>query len=270
MHGFNFSTTPLILACLLCMLFHASESAQIYSAHFCYNRTFYQHNTTFQSNLNTLLSSLISNSSLNSNNDFYRTSVAPYTPDDIEGFFLCRGDINATICHSCIAAAATNITRLCPNDTESFIWYDMCMLSYSNSTFDNDNIVPSFALKDGENTINSNRDQFNDLLASLLNRLAAKAAASSEKKFAADEVSLSSTQTLYGMAQCLPDLTSASCDTCFVSAIANLPRCCDGSEGAKILLPACNIRYQLYPFLYNTTLMTPLASSGMSITKLCH
>ncbi|RDX61707.1 Cysteine-rich receptor-like protein kinase 25, partial [Mucuna pruriens] len=265
----KFRTTLLALECLFCMVFHASESAQIYSAHYCTNRTFYQPNTTFESNLNTLLSSLTSNSSLQSNNGFYRTSVERDTPNDIDGLFLCRGDVNATVCHGCVAAAATNITRLCPNDTESIIWYDVCMLSYSNSTFDNDNIVPGFSLKDEGNPVNSNRDQFNQLLASLLNSLEAKAAASAMpgKKFAAGEVSLSSTQTLYGMAQCLPDLTSDGCVTCCRSAIASLPTCCDGSQGAKVLLPACNIRYQLYPFLYNTTSVRPLVpfpSSGGS------
>lgn len=143
------------------------------------------------------------------------------------------------------------------------------MLSYSNSTFDNDNTVPSFPLKDGESTINSNLDKFNELLASLLNSLVEKAAASavSGKKFAAGDVNLSSMQTLYGMAQCLPDLSSDSCQTCFGSAIAKLPTCCNGSEGVKILIPSCNIRYQLYPFLYNITSMKPRVPSPSSGNK---
>lgn len=143
------------------------------------------------------------------------------------------------------------------------------MLSYSNSTFDNDNMVPSFSLKDGESIIDSNLDRFNQLLASLLSSLAEEAGASSapEKKFAAGEVSVSSTQTLYGMAQCVPDLTSATCVRCLESAIANIPTCCDGSEGAKFLLPVCNIRYQLDPFLYNTTSITPLLPSPSSGSK---
>ncbi|KAL2324337.1 hypothetical protein Fmac_023395 [Flemingia macrophylla] len=252
MFASKFSTTPLALVCLFCMLFHASESAQIYITHYCKNETLYQPNTPFQSNLTTLLSSLVSNS----NNGFYRTSVGQYTSDDIDGLFLCRGDVNATVCHGCVAAAATNITRLCPNDTESYIWYDVCMLSYSNSTFDNDNIVPAFSIKDEESTINSNRDQFNQLLAKLLHNLTEKAAG--REKFAAGEVSVSSTQTLYGMAQCVPDVETATCNACFQSAISNLPTCCDGSEGAKFLLPVCTIRYQLYPFLYNTSITTLL------------
>ncbi|KAK7391012.1 hypothetical protein VNO78_19290 [Psophocarpus tetragonolobus] len=265
------SATPLaLLLCLFCTMFlHATESTPIYSAHFCSNGTRYQPNSTFQSNLNTLLSSLISNSSLEANNGFYQTSVAKYTPDDIDGFFLCRGDVNATVCHDCITAAATNLTRFCPNNTESYIWYDVCMLSYSNSTFDNDIKVPAFSLRNERNIDNSSLDQFNEMLSSLINSLASKAEASStaEKKFGAGEVSLWSTHKLYGMAQCRPDLTSANCETCLRSAIAGFPECCNGSEGARALLPACTIRYELYPFLYYSTLpLVPSPSSGSKST----
>ncbi|KAK7357542.1 hypothetical protein VNO80_16831 [Phaseolus coccineus] len=262
----NFCTTSLTLQllCLLCMLFHATASAPVYNAHFCTNQTFYASDTKFQSNLNTLLSSLVSNSSLPSNNGFLRTSVAKGTPDDIDGRFLCRGDVNETVCHGCIAAAAANITRLCPNDTESYIWYDVCTLIYSNSTYDNDNIVPGIPINDEGSIVNSNQDQFNQLLSSLLNSLEEKASASSmgQKKFAAGTVSVTSAQTLYGMAQCEPDATSGSCAACFGSAIASIPSCCNGSGGARVLLPICSIRYQLYPFLYNSTPMMLIPSSG--------
>ncbi|QCD89318.1 hypothetical protein DEO72_LG4g262 [Vigna unguiculata] len=254
----NFCTTSLILQ-LLCLLFHAT-SAAIYSAHFCTNQTFYASDTKFQSKLNTFLSSLVSNSSLPSLNGFFRTSV-----DDIDGRFLYRGDVNATVCHGCVAAAAANITRLCPNDTESYIWYDECMLIYSNNTFDNDDIVPGIPLNDEGSTVNTNHDHFNQLLSNVLNSLEGKALESSmgEKKFAVGAVSVTSAQTLYGMAQCEPDSTSGRCAACFGSAISTIPTCCNGSGGARVLLPICSIRYQLYPFLYNSTMLIP--SSGMHI-----
>ncbi|KOM52045.1 hypothetical protein LR48_Vigan09g070400 [Vigna angularis] len=113
--------------------FLASAPAAIYSARFCTDQTFYSSDTKFQSNLNTLLSSLVSNFSLPSNSGFHRASV-----DDIDGRFLYRDDVNAIVCHGCVAAAATNITRLCPNDTEFYIWYIECTLIYSNNTFNND------------------------------------------------------------------------------------------------------------------------------------
>ncbi|KAJ1376489.1 Serine-threonine/tyrosine-protein kinase, catalytic domain [Sesbania bispinosa] len=250
------------------MLILPSESAPTYSAHYCMNQTFYQPNTTFQSNLNTLLSSLSSNSSLQSHNGFYRTDVGQDTPDVADGLFLCRGDVNATVCEPCVAAAATNITQRCRNDREAIIWYDECMLRYSNKVDNNMGLVPGFYLKNEGSIISSNVEQFSQLLAGLLNDLTAKTAASSvsEKKFAAGEVGFTSTQTLYGMAQCLPEWQSSDCVTCFRSAIAGLPACCNGSQGARVLLPACNIRYELYPFLYNTTSMTPSSGSKSSST----
>jgi len=77
-----------------------------------------------------------------------------------------------------------------------------------------------------------------------------------EKKFAARAVSVTSAQTLYGMAQCEPDSTSGRCAVCFGSAISTIPTCCNGSGGARVLLPIRSIRYQLYPFLYNSTMLT--------------
>lgn len=243
------SFLPLSLFWLLSLPI-GSEASPIYSAHYCSNGTVFQPKSTFQSNLNVLLSSLISNASLP--NGFYRTTTAQYTPDAVNGLFLCRGDVNATVCQGCVAAAAKDIIRRCPNQTESLIWYDLCMLRYSNSSFGN--IVPSFNLKDDKNITASNVDLFNQLLASLLNGLASKAANSqSEKKYATgEETMMTSSQKLYGLAQCVSDLTSEECNVCFRSAIASLPSCCNGSEGAKVLLPGCNVRYEMNPF-YSVT-----------------
>ncbi|KAH0703177.1 hypothetical protein KY285_017455 [Solanum tuberosum] len=59
---------------------------------------------------------------------------------------------------------------------------------------------------------------------------------------------------LHASVQCLPDLSAVNCVTCLKTAfsgirnlslsIAKVPR------GVRILLPSCNLRYELYPFLY--------------------
>ncbi|XP_052110360.1 cysteine-rich receptor-like protein kinase 25 [Arachis duranensis] len=100
--------------------------------------------------------------------------------------------------------------------------------------------------------------RFNELLANLLNGLASKAANSMEdNKFATGEVNLTSTETLYGLVQCTPDLSLFDCNMCFSSAIASVPNCCDGKRGARVLLPGCNIRYEVYPFYNSTKSLTP-------------
>lgn len=96
-------------------------------------------------------------------------------------------------------------------------------------------------------------NRFNELLAGLLNDLATKAAGSAEEKFATGEVNFTRSDTLYGLVQCTPELSTFDCNMCFRSAIASVPNCCDGNQGARVLLPGCNIRYELYPFYNSTT-----------------
>ncbi|KAI4295820.1 hypothetical protein L6164_035823 [Bauhinia variegata] len=266
MLDFKYSAlTPFLILPLLLLLSSASEATPTYSDHYCTPGTVFTPNSTFQSNLNLLLSSVSSNASLH--NGFYRTTISPNTPNVINGLFLCRGDVNATVCQDCVTAASEEIIRRCPNQTESIIWYDVCMLRYSNNSFNN--IVPGMALPtDGNNVSSSDMERFNDLLASFLNDLAAKAANSqSEKKFATGEMKFTTSETIYGLAQCVPDLSSSDCNTLFQSAIGIVPTCCTGKLGAMILLPGANIRYEPYTF-YNATdvRVLPPSSSGKSNT----
>ncbi|XP_020967757.1 cysteine-rich receptor-like protein kinase 25 [Arachis ipaensis] len=236
-------------------LFFPTEAVPLYSSHCCTDSLKFEPNRTFQTNLNLLLSSLTSNATEGSH--FYRTRVGSTAPNAVTGLFLCRGDTLSAACHDCVAAAATEIKRRCPVEKEAIIWYDICMLRYSNQSILN-NIVPGVDLFDAKNVSVKELKRFNELLANLLNGLASKAANSMEdNKFATGEVNLTSTETLYGLVQCTPDLSLFDCNMCFSSAIASVPNCCDGKRGARVLLPGCNIRYEVYPFYNSTKSLTP-------------
>ncbi|KAG5152970.1 hypothetical protein JHK84_029442 [Glycine max] len=253
---FESSSTHLLLLSLFALLNSASEATPIYTAHACTDGSYYLPNTPFQTNLNLLLSSLVSSATLH--DGFHRTTI-----DDVKGLFLCRGDATPSACHDCVTAAAKNITDLCPNQTESIIWYDHCMLRYSNSSILN-NIVPSFGLGNEPSVPDSDHTRFNDVLAPTLND-AAREAVNSSKKFATKEANFTSSMKLYTLAQCTPDLSTSECNTCFASSIGAFPNCCDGKRGARVLLPGCSVRYELFPF-YNvsTASRLPSPSSGKS------
>ncbi|KAK7280209.1 hypothetical protein RJT34_25271 [Clitoria ternatea] len=244
----------------------AAEVAPIYSSSYCTDGSSYRPNTTFQTNLNVLLSSLVSNATLH--NGFYLTNISLGTPNEVKGIFLCRGDVTPSDCQDCVTAAARNITHHCPNQTESIIWYDQCMLRYSNSSFFN-NIVPGVNMMSDENVSNSDLNQFNGFLAATLNDVTRDAVNSaSGKKFATKEANFSPSMKLYTLAQCSPDLSTFDCTMCFQSAVSSIPTCCDGKRGARSLLPACNLRYEDYPF-YNVSAVStqpelPSSSSGKS------
>ncbi|KAK4258890.1 hypothetical protein QN277_005287 [Acacia crassicarpa] len=220
------------------------EAAPIYSSHVCTDSIKYQPNSTFQFNLNLLLSSLTSNAAKGSH--FFRTQLS----NAINGLFLCRGDTLTTTCSDCVSAASREIERRCPVQKEAIIWYDLCMLRYSNQSLNN--FVPSSEISNTETVDPKNKERFNEILAGLLNSLAAKAVISHVDKFETEEVNFTRTEKLFGLVQCTPDLTAFGCNSCLKSAIASVPICCDGKLGATVLLPACNIRYELFPF-FNTT-----------------
>ncbi|XP_028767765.1 cysteine-rich receptor-like protein kinase 25 [Neltuma alba] len=238
-----------IVLSLLGFLSFTPEAAPEFRSYSCTNGSYFgPNNSTFQANLNFLLSSLTSNASLP--DGYYRTTVSPSTPSTITGLFLCRGDVTPAVCQPCVAAASKEIRRLCPNQTESIIWYDVCMLRYSNG--DLNAMVPYVSLRNEDTIASSERVRFDGVLSNLLKDVTAKANTQTGKRFATAEVNFTSSETLYGLAHCTPDLAVSTCDSCFSSAIASLPSCCSGSKGANVLAPSCNMRYEFYRF-YNIT-----------------
>ncbi|KAF7811121.1 cysteine-rich receptor-like protein kinase 15 isoform X1 [Senna tora] len=218
---------------------------------FCNDTFTYKPNSTFQINLEALLSSLTSVAG--QNDDGYSTAVEGWgTTDSISGQILCRGDVTPATCQDCVDVAAKDIARLCPNQTESIIFYDYCWLRYTNQSFKFDSVIAS-----GLVNVNSASDEskFKQVLSELLNDVAEKAAnlqSSSGKKFGTHEVEYRSGEKMYGLGQCTPDLTLSECKTCFRTAIAYIGTCCAGKMGGRVLLAGCNIRYEMYAF-YNVT-----------------
>ncbi|KAF9672190.1 hypothetical protein SADUNF_Sadunf11G0014900 [Salix dunnii] len=59
----------------------------------------YTANSTYQRNLNSLLSSLASDTQIDYG--FYNLSVGEF-PDRVNAIALCRGDVNVDVCRSCV------------------------------------------------------------------------------------------------------------------------------------------------------------------------
>nr|XP_027189286.1 cysteine-rich receptor-like protein kinase 10 isoform X4 [Cicer arietinum] len=257
---FRTKTQMILLASFLVLLsFTTFEAAPVYNSHDCteYETTYYQPNSNFQNTLNTLLSSLISNATLH--NGFYSIHIPLQTPNDLKGLFLCRADVTPSLCQNCVTAAANNITKLCNNQTESIIWYDECLLRYSNvSIFDH--MVPSITLDSDETVPDSEFTQFSDFLPNFLKRVALEAV-NSREKFATKEAKFTDSMKLYSLAQCTPDLSTFECNKCLLGAVSEI----DGKRGARSLLPSCNLRYESFRF-YNVSAVStqPQLSSSSS------
>lgn len=243
---------------LLSLLSHTTESAPTYASHSCSNSSFFTPNSTYQANLDLLLSALSSNST--NQDGFFKTQVGQNQPNIVTGLFLCRADLTPIACQDCISVATKDIQKRCPLDKVVLIWYDECTLRYSNETFLN-NLVPYVNFFTTNQSV-VELDRFNGLLASTMKSLAQQAANSqSNKKFATAVDKFTSSLTLYSLVQCTPELSVSECLTCLDSAIASLPICCNGKQGGKVLLPSSNVRYELYPF-FNSTASSPTLPPG--------
>ncbi|KAH7569241.1 hypothetical protein JRO89_XS06G0128700 [Xanthoceras sorbifolium] len=234
------------LFCALAHLTILTVAQPNFLYHFCSDQSGnYTTKSTYQKNLNTLLSSITSNSEINYG--FYNFS-AGQNSDKVNAIALCRGDVNLDACRSCINDSISQLTQICPNQKEAIGWYDYCMLSYSNRTI--------FGVKDTSrifymwNTRNvSSVDQFNQVLTTLLESLRSRAASgSSLRKFATGNATAPDFKTLYALVQCTPDLSKEECSDCLVSVTGLIPECCDGKEGGRVIGPSCNLRFEIYRF----------------------
>ncbi|KAH7837551.1 hypothetical protein Vadar_015086 [Vaccinium darrowii] len=209
----------------------------------CANATTYAANSTYQTNLNTLLSVLSSNSTVSSG--FYNFTAGSSRPDIAYGLFLCRGDISASACQDCVDYASKDVVNRCPRSKQVTIWYEECSLRYSNqSIFGNSDAAVARVLSNTQNVTNATL--FREVLAKVMDDIAARASSDHlGKKFATGDSKYSPLQPVYGLAQCTPDLSDAGCNTCLRNCISSFDAT---KQGASVLFPSCTVRYEMYPF----------------------
>ena len=148
------------------------------------------------------------------------------------------------------------------------IWYDECMIRYSNASFFSTvTIRPRFALLNTQNT--TKQEQFNrqvNMTMTDLESQASKVPAGADK-FGVNQVNISEFQTLYSLVQCTPDLSNTDCNSCLQAAINRLHICCSEKQGGRVHFPSCHVRYELYLFynLVNTVPTPELPPPPLSI-----
>ncbi|XP_039168140.1 cysteine-rich receptor-like protein kinase 10 isoform X2 [Eucalyptus grandis] len=210
----------------------------------CPHSSLFTPNSTYDSNLNTLLSTL-SSAATNSTNGFANATTGQNPPDRAYGLFLCRGDVSTSTCNDCVATAKRGIRRRCPNQRFAVIWYDECMLRYDNrSIFSAMDLRPTLMMQNVANI--TDPTGFAQVLAKTVDKIATRASnGGSGKKFAVEEVNLTNLRKLFTLAQCTPDLTALDCNRCLRAMISNLPK---GRQGGRSYTLSCNVRFEVYPF----------------------
>ncbi|CAJ2675520.1 unnamed protein product [Trifolium pratense] len=211
------------------------------------NRGNFTTNSTYHKNLNTLLSTLTSNTQINYG--FYNFSHGENL-DKVYAIGLCRGDLFPNNCLSCLGSARANLTRVCPNKKEAIFWSqdEKCMLRYS------DRLIlgvmedsPKFASNNVDSSVDV--DLFNEVVNNLLGNLTSRAMkGDSSLKYAASSLPGPKYEVIYGLVQCTPDLSESDCNSCLGESLQQIPSCCENKIGGRVVRPSCNMRFETFLF----------------------
>ncbi|KAL9259858.1 Cysteine-rich receptor-like protein [Drosera capensis] len=204
--------------------------------------------SAYKANLNTVFSSLASNA--NHQDGFYNTTAGSITGgSDVNGLFLCRGDVSVTDCETCVKTGVGFLEKNCSNTTDTTIWYDHCMVRFSDKQLFGQLDASVAVMVWNTQNITVNMTGFEAVAAATLTDLQQTAAnGGSSKKFATKEALVGGSQPVYALEQCTPDLAVSDCSQCLAEATQTLLGCCSGRQGARVLSPSCNIRYEIYEF----------------------
>ncbi|MED6113180.1 hypothetical protein PIB30_068484 [Stylosanthes scabra] len=200
----------------------------------------------YKTNLNNILSWLSSDAA--TSKGYNHTVIGTATSDAVYGLYNCRGDVTGTFCQFCVSTAASDILRRCPNKSSAVIWYDYCILRYSNHDFfDNLTMTPIWSTPGTKNATNSTQEiQKGE---TYIQSLIKNATSENNLLYALGEFNPGgSLGKRYGLVQCTMDLTSEQCRKCLNGMLDQVPKCCAAKVGYQVGSPSCLIKYDDYMF----------------------
>lgn len=265
------TTIPRFVGSIIMTLFTMGSAQSLnYVNDDCHNSTTKEKalTLTFRTNLNTTLSRLSSDAATSKGFNNTTTGNGSTLADDaVYGLYDCRGDVTGPFCQFCVSTAASDILQQCPNRSSAVIWYNYCILRYSNQNFfGNLTTTPSWEIV--ENSKNTTDPQEIQQAESYMQSLKREATVETNKLYAMGGFNLSDGGERYGLVQCSRDLTSDECSQCLEAMIEKLPQCCAAKRAWQVLAPSCLIKYDDFMF-YQITDQTssPLPNSGTLIIK---
>ncbi|KAL6890188.1 hypothetical protein ACP4OV_008951 [Aristida adscensionis] len=229
----------------------------------CGGSSTFKANSTYAAHLRLAAATLPGNASASPN--LFATATIGAAPEQLTAAALCRGDVTAKVCLTCLTQAFRDLPNDCSFDKEGSIYYDPCMAHYSAvHGLPDDDSGPSTQAYYQWNTGNVTSDpaRYDRVVAALVNATADYAALNSTRRFATGEADFDKEfPKVYSLAQCAPDYTPAHCRRCLAYLIDNsLESIFAGRIGARSLSVNCTYRFETAPF-YNGSPMVPLGST---------
>ncbi|XP_073224698.1 cysteine-rich repeat secretory protein 38-like [Cicer arietinum] len=236
-----------LLTIKLICIFSFAYSSQLDYRYACLDQSSTPPSTAHQTNLNKLLS-LLSSDSATSNGFGTKISGINYDQNNmIYGLYFCRGDVNASICHSCVENASKLIKQQCPNNATAILWCPFCLLRYSNNNFFGKLAVrPRIPMFDATQNFTS-VGEFDSDARILMNGLI-QVGSQARLMFGTHMFNINGTQRRYGWVQCSRDITKEQCRTCLSNMLEDVENCCKEKRVWRIFSPSCVVMYETQPF----------------------
>ncbi|GJN11496.1 hypothetical protein PR202_ga29694 [Eleusine coracana subsp. coracana] len=221
----------------------------------------------FQTNLNRIAATLPNATA--SSRDLYATARAGTVPEQVWAMALCRSDINATECRTCITQAFVDAQTSCVffRDATNLLQpLHAPLLRRAHPPRRRhrpDHRLPPHHPTTG--TSPPTRNGSTKILTALVNATADYAAFNSTKRFATGEADFNQEfPKVYTVAQCPPDQPPERCRKCLAGIIRDTLPAFLGHIGGRVLWVNCTYRFETASF-YNgppiVRLVTPSPSS---------
>ncbi|KAL2931689.1 Cysteine-rich receptor-like protein kinase 25 [Bienertia sinuspersici] len=206
-------------------------------------------NSTYNNNIQTVLTKLHSFSSINK----FSTASSGVGLDLVSGFYLCRPDLSLSNCRDCINATISTLLERCSDKKEAVVWYQECMIRYTNNSILAANGTDPWSYLYSSLNV-SQPEVFPALVNNTIHRLISEAVSPKNEAefpyFEYGEANFTALGGLYGMVLCRPDITAEECEHCLTTALDKIPTCCGGlSIVTYVFLPNCQVWYDTAPFL---------------------
>ncbi|GJN23788.1 hypothetical protein PR202_gb11467 [Eleusine coracana subsp. coracana] len=255
---------------LLTLLRVRSVSATFSIMNFdCPKGSSYSLNSTYHSNVVTLLSSLSANAS-SSPVGFATGTIGAATSDQVWGLALCRGDISGSTCASCLKVApvyafGNGTVDYCRGVKDVSIYLDSCLLRFSGKDFlaSPEEVANQLLYSRSDVTVTMNPGRFVELTADLISKLSDYAAENnSALRYAAGVMTSSDgfmttsshqmVRDIFGLVQCTPDQALEACKSCLDRLTGDMLAELNGTAGGQVHAVWCNLRFEIFHFYEST------------------
>ncbi|CAA0841389.1 Cysteine-rich receptor-like protein kinase 25 [Striga hermonthica] len=239
------------------ILLHTNLIQLAAQSHECLTNGSHPIDNEYANNLNSLLYSVPNNLG---QDGFFQDSVGWRGPETASVAVLCRGDVQLAECRDCLRYIISFLPTSCPNHRRAFGWSDFCTLHYSDENLTQRLDTSARLYQWNTHNIDSPApDMFMRDLTRLLFDLSARAAGSTRKVAAGNIVTGRDHRDIFAMVHCTPDLSPDNCSACLRLICADVAQFWNRRRGGRVIVPSCNLRYEVNKF-YNETRLRELTA----------